>query len=64
MPFTTLLACSFRAAGISNLDDGPGREDGGGARSEQYNREEQEPRGARYRSLLASSDPGTVSACL
>ena len=31
--------------------------------AEQSDREEQEPRGARYRSLLASSDSGTVSAC-
>lgn len=30
---------------------------------EQADREQQEPRGARYRSLLASSDSGTVSAC-
>jgi hypothetical protein len=31
--------------------------------TEQADREEQEPRGAPYRSLLASSDSGTVSAC-
>jgi hypothetical protein len=31
--------------------------------AEQSDPEEQEPRGARYRSPLASSDSGTVSAC-
>src|SRR5918995_4879567 len=31
--------------------------------AEQLDREEQEPRGVRYRSLLASSESGTVSAC-
>jgi hypothetical protein len=31
--------------------------------AEQADRDEQEPRGAPYRSLLASSDSRTVSAC-
>ena len=31
--------------------------------AEQADRDEHEPRGAPYRSLLASSDSGTVSAC-